>query len=145
MIGLVLGGRKDRFGGSPKEGHMDRYMLRCKVLIRLMLLFAVSTAAVAQSPDSQILPADYVSDRCSMFPDGDWGDCCISHDKAYFFGGTRRERRAADDKLYQCVKGKNHAIIANMMWLGVRVGGVSFLPTSFRWGFGEDWKKPTGR
>jgi hypothetical protein len=23
------------------------------------------------------------------------------------------------------------------MWLGVRIGGVSWLPTPFRWGFGQ--------
>lgn len=27
----------------------------------------------------------FVSDGCSMFPDGDYRDCCVEHDKAYFF------------------------------------------------------------
>jgi hypothetical protein len=28
-----------------------------------------------------------------------------------------------------------------MMFLGVRIGGMAWLPTSFRWGFGQDKKK----
>jgi hypothetical protein len=46
----------------------------------------------------------------------------------------------ADVKLYRCVrakKGFHHKIIAPIMFIGVRIGGVSWLPTPFRWGFGK--------
>lgn len=112
----------------------------------LLLLCLFSLSALAQnSSDSTIktIPADFKSDGCSLFPDGDYRNCCIEHDKAYFFGGSWRERRRADNKLYKCVadiKGFQHKIIAPVMWIGVRVGGVPFLPTPFRWCFGR--KKP---
>jgi hypothetical protein len=105
-------------------------------------LFAVLAVSLVRAQDVSKggLPADYVSDRCTMFFDCNYGDCCVEHDKAYFFGGTKKERRAADDELYRCVKGRGHGFIAKMMWVGVRIGGVAFLPTPFRWGFGKNWK-----
>lgn len=119
---------------------------------RVFAILAVTaltvTGVFGQSAADRQLPPDYVSDKCSLFFDGDWGDCCVEHDKAYFFGGTKKERRAADQKLCECVRskgGRKHRIIAKMMWIGVRIGGVGFLPTPFRWGFGKDWKKPTGQ
>ncbi len=120
-------------------------MDRIRIILFLLISLALSGNTVGQTAGDRELPADYVSDRCSMFPDGDYGDCCVEHDKAYFFGGTKAERRAADNKLFQCVKDKGHKYISRMMWIGVRIGGVGFLPTPFRWGFGKDWKKPTDR
>lgn len=90
--------------------------------------------------------AEFKSDGCSMFPDGDYVDCCYEHDKAYFGGGNWTARWRADKALYQCVvakKGDEHKFIAPVMWLGVRVGGLPFLPTSFRWGFGRRKVKVT--
>lgn len=120
-----------------------------RTLLLLVLLCYVCSLAPAQISDTRELPSDYVSDRCSMFPDGDWGECCVQHDKAYFFGGSEKARRNADKKLFQCVRargGLNHRFISDVMWLGVRVGGIAFLPTSFRWGFGKDWRSdPTGQ
>ena len=108
--------------------------------LSFLLLLLLATPFFGQAGDQRLLPEGYVSDKCSWFPDGNYGDCCVEHDKAYFFGGTKKERRAADDKLYECVKGKGRGFTAKMMWVGVRIGGVAFLPTSFRWGFGKDWK-----
>lgn len=76
-----------------------------------------------------------------MFPDGDYGECCIAHDRDYFVGGTKAERKASDKRLRDCVRAKGHKYIAPLMYLGVRIGGVSFLPTPFRWGFGQPKKK----
>ena len=39
--------------------------------------------------------------------------------------------------LRDCVRGKGHKYLAPLMYLAVRVGGVSWLPTPFRWGFGQ--------
>jgi hypothetical protein len=44
--------------------------------------------------------------------------------------------------------GWQNKVIAPVMWVGVRIGGVSFLPTPFRWGFGKTKKpkrNPSGR
>ena len=114
-----------------------------------VLMFLFSVGAFAQNDPSAnekpaIVPADFKDDGCSLFPDCDYADCCAEHDRAYYVGGTGKERWRADKKLYKCVaakKGWHHRIIAPVMWLGVRIGGVSWLPTPFRWGFGKDRKK----
>ncbi len=78
----------------------------------------------------------FVSDGCSCFPDGNWLECCNQHDKLYQQGGSPIQRKSADIGLLCCVAGKGHPIIAFIMYLGVRVAGLSWLPTPFRWGFG---------
>jgi len=83
----------------------------------------------------------FKSDGCSCFPDGNWVDCCIAHDKKYWVGGLRKDRIRADAELMSCVSLKGHPVIAILMYIGVRIGGVSFLPTSFRWGFGYKWPR----
>ena len=106
-----------------------------------MILF--STGAFAQNNStfaSEIVPADFKSDGCSMFPEGIYSDCCVEHDRAYYVGGSWTKRWQADKQLFKCVAKKHgwrNKIIAPLMWAGVRVGGVSWLPTSFRWGFGR--------
>lgn len=91
------------------------------------------------------VPADFKSDGCSLFPDCNYRDCCVEHDKDYYSGGTGKERWRSDKRLYKCVrsrKGWKNEVIAPIMWLGTRVFGVSLLPTPFRWGFGNPKKKP---
>lgn len=89
----------------------------------------------------------FTTDGCSLFPEGTledknlWHQCCVEHDRAYWLGGTRAERAAADKTLRQCVENLDQKIIARLMQTGVRAGGTPWLPTSFRWGFG--W--PYGR
>ena len=114
-------------------------MRKQKFFLTLILLILAVAGTFGQAADNRKLPNNYVSDKCSWFPDGNYGDCCVAHDKTYFFGGTKKDRRVADNALSECVKGKGHRFISKMMWLGVRIGGVGFLPTSFRWGFGNDW------
>ncbi len=107
---------------------------------------AFSICAAAQNdikPTREIIPADFKSDGCSWFPDGKYLDCCVRHDLLYFNGGSWTNRWRADKELFKCVaakKGFEYKFIAPVMWLGVRAGGVSWLPTSFRWGFGRGKK-----
>ena len=102
--------------------------------------------ALAQSIYSQanlqapLPPNEFKSDGCSYWPDGDWGECCIRHDLIYWQGGSRSERGIADTTLKTCVSDTGHPVAAGLMYAGVRVGGVWWLPTSFRWGFG--WNYP---
>lgn len=89
----------------------------------------------------QTIPADFKYDGCSSFPDGNYGDCCKTHDDAYFFGGTWQARLQADTKLMRCVMKKpwlGHDILWPLMWVWVRVWGAPIWPTSYRWGFGRD-------
>jgi hypothetical protein len=81
-----------------------------------------------------------------------WEGCCVVHDFAYWQGGTRAERRAADRALRRCViaKAKEYALvgqclitaIAWIMWAGVRLCGGPYLPVHWRWGYG--WRWPRG-
>jgi hypothetical protein len=95
--------------------------------------------------------AAFATDGCSMFPDrageggADWCSCCVAHDLVYWRGGTAEERHQADVMLQACVRqAANSALLANLMYAGVRIGGVPYLNTSFRWGYGWAWYRPYG-
>lgn len=106
-------------------------------------LFILAQAVPAQVLSDETLPSGKKSDGCTLIPDGHIKPCCITHDREYYAGGTREERRQSDEKLYDCIKmkkGLHHKIFAPFIWLGVRIGGLPFLPTSFRWGFGTKEK-----
>ena len=85
-------------------------------------------------------PHAFKSDGCSCWPDGDWLECCVKHDLMYWIGGTHEERKDADTELRKCITEKGHPVVGQVMFLGVRIGGVWWLPTPFRWGFG--WNYP---
>ena len=107
-----------------------------------VVLLVGGSFASAQSADGDILPSGKKSDGCTLIADGNIRDCCVAHDKDYFRGGTRQERRDSDKRLYECVckKGGWNKLAAPFIWLGVRIGGLPFLPTGFRWGFGTQEK-----
>lgn len=92
--------------------------------------------------------ADFTTDGCSLFPDGKasqptlWQHCCVAHDQAYWPGGTKEERAAADDALKTCVAATDSKITSAFMWLGVRVAGGPQWPTKFRWGYGWPYLRP---
>ena len=120
-----------------------------KFIFISLLLGLLSLGTFAQSDSASTakkVPENFKSDGCSMFFDGCYRDCCVEHDKAYYFGGSRKERRNADKLLFKCIarkKGWWHKVVAPLVWAGVRVGGVGFLPTPFRWGFGQKKAKKT--
>jgi hypothetical protein len=115
-----------------------------RVSWRAMLLAAWVPVACA-SP-SELRP--FTTDGCSMFPDRayanshDWCHCCVVHDLAYWRGGTEGQRLEADRALRSCVYGATHdRALAETMYSGVRMGGMPYWPTWFRWAYG--W--PYGR
>jgi len=71
-----------------------------------------------------------------------WADACVEHDRAYHAGGTAKERREADKWLLVSVTGEGYPWWAMAMFVAVRIGGVSWLPTTYRWGFGEPYCLP---
>ena len=85
-------------------------------------------------------PKAFESDGCSCWPDSDWVECCVQHDLIYWKEGTHLEKKEADLKLKECVSKKGHRILGTLMYYGTRIGGVWWLPTPFRWGFG--WEYP---
>lgn len=78
-----------------------------------------------------------------------WRQCCVIHDKAYYYGGSRKLKKKADEALKQCVSktvgNENLGLILGMMMKdAVWVGGVPYFPTSYRWSYGEDFRGTKG-
>lgn len=80
------------------------------------------------------------TDGCSLAPDLNFRDCCVEHDRAYWMGGDESRRRTADLALRSCIEARGYETLAYLYYLGVRIGGLSWLPTPWRWGFG--WPYP---
>lgn len=99
-------------------------------------------AALALSAcTSQGLLREFTTDGCSLFPDNAgnvcWADCCVTHDQAYWRGGSAEQRTSADAALRNCVQERTQSpALAEAMYLGTRIGGMPFLPTWFRWAYG---------
>src|SRR5215212_10514705 len=90
----------------------------------VIILFATFVAS-AQISNDDLLPSGKKSDGCTLIPDGDIKGCCVAHDRDYYWGGTFRERRQSDKKLFFCIRNKpgiQHRIFAPFIWLGVRIG-----------------------
>jgi hypothetical protein len=110
-----------------------------RTVFALIALFATSALAEDLRP--------FTTDGCSVFPEGTpeqqslWAECCISHDLAYWKGGTYDERLAADRELESCVTKLGEPEIAKLMLAGVRVGGSPYFPTSYRWGYGWPYQR----
>lgn len=93
----------------------------------------------------------FTSDGCSLSPNSfmqvNFVECCYEHDLAYWIGGSSDDKANADTKFKTCMQEKlqtsYHKIIsqgvAETYYSGVRLGGVSFLPNSFRWGYGWNY------
>ncbi|MEJ7622743.1 MAG: hypothetical protein WKF34_02000 [Pyrinomonadaceae bacterium] len=127
----------------------ERFEFQMRVFHAFILAACCTTVAWTQTGDATIADTPFKTDKCTMFPDGNYADCCIEHDRDYHAGGSLKERSDSDKRLKQCVrskgKGWRRRFLANMIWVGVRVGGVHFLPTPFRWGFGHHWPRKEPR
>ncbi len=84
----------------------------------------------------------FFTDGCSMWPDGNWQECCVTHDIVYWCGGTYEQRMNADHELRECVSENFYDWMGWLMEVGVWPGGSAWLPTPFRWGYGH--KYPAG-
>lgn len=95
-------------------------------------------------------PKPFKSDGCSGGWPDEWKNVagkkvnlypeCLKHDLRYWAGhkGEDVARFLADTELVEGVVVKTKRVgLATNMFLGVRAGGVSWLPTKFRWGFGR--------
>jgi protein tyrosine phosphatase (PTP) superfamily phosphohydrolase (DUF442 family) len=110
-------------------------------LIALLTGLVLSLSGPFDALASGLRP--FTSDGCSLFPDGTvkdrtrWCDCCLSHDVAYWQGGTAEERKKADEALRDCVleRTKDRGL-AETMHVGVRAGGHPAFPAWYRWGYG---------
>jgi hypothetical protein len=89
--------------------------------------------------DAELPPKRFTTDGCSLWPDSDWQECCVTHDMAYWCGGTAGQRAEADERLQQCVRENGHPNAGTFMRLGTRLSGWWVLPTPWRWGYGWSW------
>jgi len=110
----------------------------------LVLLTAFTLASCCLGPTRQAAElAPFTSDGCSLFPDGTqternkWCHCCLTHDLAYWQGGSAEERNLADATLRDCVLAQTgDQLLAETIYLGARAGGHPAFPTWYRWGYG---------
>lgn len=71
----------------------------------------------------------------------EWRHCCELHDQAYYYGGSKKEKIRADENLASCVtKVVGNQFLGKMMQAAVEIGGGPYLPTPYRWGYGEDYR-----
>lgn len=106
-----------------------------------IIIFIVFWYIVAQSfYDIQTdLQKTFVSDGCTLFIDGEWSECCTEHDRVYWHGGSAQERRLVDKDLQKCVYETTHnAVLSYIIYGAVRIAGIPYVNTSWRWGYG--WK-----
>jgi len=106
----------------------------------LIVLILISSSAIAE----QLKP--FTSDGCSQFPDGTlneknlWCGCCITHDIAYWQGGSRQQKKQADEALRSCVlNSTKNSLLAETMYIGVRLGGLPIFPVWYRWSYGWEY------
>lgn len=61
-------------------------------------------------------------------------DCCVKHDEAFWYGGSKEEHRAADKRFRECIKKSGFPVTAWILWAIVRVFGSTCSPfPQFRW------------
>ena len=114
----------------------------CGVLIALLIAFTLTSCCLGSSRQTADL-TPFNSDGCSLFPDGTfkdrskWCDCCLTHDLAYWQGGSAEERILADATLRDCVlKQTGDRLLAETIYFGTRTGGHPAIPAWYRWGYG---------
>ena len=103
----------------------------------IVVLFAITACATRH--DQTLRP--FRSNGCTMSPDFNFRACCVTHDYAYWKGGTKEERYKADDNLRSCINDKRKNL-GTIYFAMTRLVGSSHLPTSFLWGFGWHQNRP---
>jgi hypothetical protein len=93
-----------------------------------------------------LIQNDFVTDGCTGFVNGTyaqpdlWLHCCVQHDLHFWAGGTWKMRNETDLQLRDCVAETGAREIANLMYLGVHLGGYSPIKLSDM-GWGNAWGK----
>lgn len=63
-----------------------------------------------------------MKNNCTLFPEGNWSNCCKQHDEDYS-EGSGVSRKDADKKLRECIKEGDRAYIVPLVYAGVRLFG----------------------
>lgn len=123
--------------------------MRCRTGGEALLAELVLFALICSGCASQGTLRPFSTDGCSLFPDrslignADWCRCCVTHDLAYWRGGTSEARLNADQELGACVlKITGNKALVDLMYTGVRTGGGPHFYTPYRWGYGWPMGRP---
>lgn len=66
----------------------------------------------------------FKSSGCNVVPEGNWGECCVEHDKRYREGGWAIARLKADIELFLCIASNKNLFAATLYFTGVRFAGM---------------------
>ena len=110
-------------------GHVHAFHI---LLVSLLFLLLTSATSVAETI---LVWDDTMSEDCSLAPDITL-QCCIQHDQAYYYGGSRPDRHSADVAFRQCLQEEGWPVLSWVHYGAVRIGGHPLVPLWFRWGFG---------
>lgn len=121
-------------------------MLARTAITTITMACGMVLAGCSLGPKQGLAP--FTSDGCSLFPDnylhqeGSWLTCCIEHDKTYWQGGSKDQRKQSDLALKHCVDEQTgDSALAQTMYNGVRLGGSAYFPTTYRWGYGWPYNR----
>ena len=129
------------FAGILLSGIIDRFLVTPTTQSEID-----AAISILSSNNIAIPPGPFVYDGCSLFFDSlplhDFTEGCFAHDVAYWAGGTKEERKAADRALKDSVAetGPVGMLMQYPFYIGVRLFGTSFIAHAFNvhWGFGWD-------
>ena len=114
-------------------------LVAASVMLSVGCWIAVAGCSTDAAQDLQT----FRTDRCSMSPDLDFGDCCVTHDYLYWKGGTSRARAEADQQFRTCIRERSDwPALSGVYHTFVRLGGHTIWRTPFRWGFGWPGSRP---
>lgn len=66
-------------------------------------------------------------------------ECCVEHDRAYWYGGKESLRKKADEQMRKCVMKQGYPVLAWIMWAfvhflsGPKIFGVFNNPLPWAW------------
>jgi hypothetical protein len=123
-------------GACTPYRHADIFYEMPPAELRALEQRAIERCAAARGT---LPPYAFTTDGCSAWRNGEWLDCCVEHDILYWCGGSAPARAAGDWALQACVAARGHPLTADLMHLGVRIGGHPWLPFPWRWGYGWNW------
>lgn len=88
----------------------------------------------------------FSTDGATWFPDIQPAWIYVLHDWTHWAGGGELERWKANAEFFHLLdKYGKRPLLAPLMWFGVTVGAMHFLPTRSRWGYGNKWPNRMGK
>jgi len=85
----------------------------------------------------------FFTDGCTGWSDKVIHQCCLEHDMDYWCGGSREDRRQADNRLRKCAENtygeESGPFLGWMIEAGATAGGSPHMRTSWRWGYGHEY------